>query len=255
MSSPNAFIGDPVVTRSGESDFNRTQPEKFPFLGLIVSGGHTLLILVEGLFKHKILGSTVDDAAGEAFDKGAKMLGLGYPGGPLIDKMAQKGNKDFHKFPLPMIGEKGYDFSFSGSKTSLLYFLKEINFIDPNSKMIGLKNENINPELINDICASYQDSITEILYKKTLKAAKEFGVKEIALSGGVSANSGLRNKFLGLKKSGYNIYFPDLSLSTDNAAMIGLMGYLQYINADVKDYYNGDTLKVNAFPKLDQTGF
>ncbi|CAN5522164.1 tRNA (adenosine(37)-N6)-threonylcarbamoyltransferase complex transferase subunit TsaD [soil metagenome] len=240
----NDSIQAPNLPRSGE-----TQPEKYPFLGLIVSGGHTLLILVKGLFEHTILGSTVDDAAGEAFDKGAKMLGLGYPGGPLIDKYAKNGNKSFHKFPLPMIGEKGFDFSFSGSKTSLLYYLKEIGFKTTSD------TDGRDQELINDICASYQDSITEILFKKTLKAAKQYGVKEIALSGGVSANSELRTKFLTLQQMGFNIYFPDIKLSSDNAGMIGLTGYLHYIKSIDKEYYKNDSLLTNAIPRLDYENF
>ncbi|MDQ3194644.1 MAG: tRNA (adenosine(37)-N6)-threonylcarbamoyltransferase complex transferase subunit TsaD, partial [Bacteroidota bacterium] len=172
------------------------QRAEFPFLGLIVSGGHTLLILVEGMFMHKVLGRTIDDAAGEAFDKVAKLLSLGYPGGPLIDRNAKSGNKDFHKFPLANIRMKDseYDFSFSGIKTSVLYFLRKIEF-----------EKNKNEVLINDICASFQEAVVRSLYDKTFEASVKYGVKQISVSGGVSANSGLRDKFNSLKERGYKV--------------------------------------------------
>lgn len=226
------------------SNFLGEQKEKFPFIGLIVSGGHTLLILVEDFFKHKILGSTIDDAAGEAFDKVAKMLGLGYPGGPMIDSFSRKGNFEYHKFPLANVKENEFDFSFSGIKTSVLYFLKKINFDE-------CKNE----KLISDICASFQHAVVRSLFDKTSSVAKKYNVKEISVSGGVSANSGLQEKFITLADRGYKIYFPKFEYSTDNAAMIGLTGYYKYCNSKDKEEYLINTLKHHAKAKLNYENF
>jgi len=222
------------------------QRAEFPFLGLIVSGGHTLLILVEGMFMHKVLGRTIDDAAGEAFDKVAKLLSLGYPGGPLIDRNAKSGNKDFHKFPLANIRMKDseYDFSFSGIKTSVLYFLRKIEF-----------EKNKNEVLINDICASFQEAVVRSLYDKTFGASVKYDVKQISVSGGVSANSRLRDKFNSLKERGYKVYFPEHEYSTDNAAMIALTGYLRYNFSADKNFFNTGSLKQNAGAKLDYEHF
>ncbi|MEP7146717.1 MAG: tRNA (adenosine(37)-N6)-threonylcarbamoyltransferase complex transferase subunit TsaD [bacterium] len=228
------------------SNFLGGQKAEFPFIGLIVSGGHTLLILVEDFFKHKILGRTIDDAAGEAFDKVAKMLSLGYPGGPLIDRNAKTGDKDFHKFPLAHIKNKrnGYDFSFSGIKTSVLYFLRKIDF-----------EKTKNDILIYDICASFQDAVVKSLYEKTFAASEKYGIKNISVSGGVSANSGLREKFSTLEEKGIQVYFPEQQYSTDNAAMIGLTGYLKYKLSNDKKYFNTGSLKLNAKAKLDYENF
>jgi len=222
------------------SNFLGDQKKQFPFLGLIVSGGHTLLILVEDFFNHKILGSTIDDAAGEAFDKVAKLLGLGYPGGPLIDQRARDGDKSFHKFPLANVKENEFDFSFSGIKTSVLYFLKKINFENYKSE-----------KLINDICASFQNAVVQSLFDKTLSAAKKYQVKDVSISGGVSANKMLQSRFNSLIRQGYNIYFPKPGYSTDNAAMIGLIGYYKYRFSEDKEKYFLETLKHNAKAKLD----
>jgi N6-L-threonylcarbamoyladenine synthase len=159
------------------SPFLNEEEIEFPFISLIVSGGHTLLIFVEDFFKHKILGNTLDDAAGEAFDKVAKMLGLAYPGGPIIDKLSKKGNKSYHKFPIANTKENEYDFSFSGIKTSVLYHLKNIKFDE-------IKND----VLISDICASFQDAVVNTLFEKTLRASRKFKTNTISISGGVSAN-------------------------------------------------------------------
>ena len=193
----------------------------FPFLCLTVSGGHTQIVLVKDYFDMEIVGETLDDAAGEAFDKTAKILNLPYPGGPLIDRHAKSGNPLAFKFPEPQI--KDLDFSFSGLKTSILYFIR--------------KQEKENPDFISehldDICASVQYSIVHILLNKLKKAAQQFGIKEIAIAGGVSANSGLRN---GLEKTaldlGWNVYIPAFEYCTDNAAMIAIAGYQKYLNAD-----------------------
>ncbi len=190
---------------------------KFPFLCLTVSGGHTQIVKVEDYFKMTLLGETIDDAAGEAFDKTAKIMGLNYPGGPLIDKLAKQGNPKAFKFPMPQI--KNLDYSFSGIKTSFLYFLRD-----------QLKvNEHFIEENKADLAASMQYTIVEILMKKLVKAAKQEGIKEIAIAGGVSANSGLRDAIKnGEKKYGWNTYVPDFQFTTDNAAMIAITGLFKY---------------------------
>lgn len=220
------------------------QQEKFPFMGLIVSGGHTLLVLVQSYTDIKILGSTIDDAAGEAFDKVAKILGLGYPGGPLIDKLAKNGDAKYHKFPLAIYKDSEYDFSFSGIKTSVLYYLRKINFAE-------IKND----KLISDVCASFQYAVIESLYKQVMKACRKYNVKIISVSGGVSANSALKEKFNSLKEKGYEVYFPEIQYSMDNAAMIGLTGYLKYINSNNKDFFDKESLKTNAKPRLNYERF
>jgi N6-L-threonylcarbamoyladenine synthase len=222
------------------SSFINTDKPEFPFISLIVSGGHTLLLLVEDFFKHKLLGTTIDDAAGEAFDKVAKMLSLGYPGGPIIDKLAKNGNAKFHKFPIANISNKPYDFSFSGIKTSVLYFLKEIDY-----------QNNKNEKLLSDLCASFQFAVVESLYKKVLKASKEYNVKNISISGGVSANSYLKEKFSGLDKKSFRIYFPSLQYTTDNAGMIGLAAYYKFKLAQDKKYYNNESYNSKAIPRID----
>lgn len=221
------------------SSFIHKDKFDFPFISLIVSGGHTLLIQAEDFFRHKLLGTTVDDAAGEAFDKVAKMLGLGYPGGPLIDKYAKSGNPGFHKFPLAYIKDRKYDFSFSGIKTSVLYFLKSINY-KPGE----------NEKLTADICASFQKAVVDSLYKKTLNAAKELNIMNISVSGGVSANSELKSRFLELKEKGYNIYVPELTYSTDNAGMVGITGYYKYINTKDKNIFSDSTFNMKAMPRI-----
>ncbi len=199
------------------------QPEKpeFPFLCLTVSGGHTQIVLVKDYFHMKVIGQTIDDAAGETFDKVAKIMGLPYPGGPLIDKLAREGNPNAIKFPHPNIHD--LDFSFSGLKTSVLYFLRD-----------RLKE---NPDFIEenkaDLSASVQYTIIEILMHKLRKAARQTGIKHVAIAGGVSANSGLRNAMLEEKeKSGWKVYIPKFEYSTDNAAMIAITGYFKYIKGD-----------------------
>jgi N6-L-threonylcarbamoyladenine synthase len=193
----------------------------FPFLCLTVSGGHTQIVLVKDYFDMEIIGETLDDAAGEAFDKTAKLLKLPYPGGPLIDKHAKDGDPLTFKFGEPQIRDLNY--SFSGFKTSVLYFIRD--------------KEKENPDFIaenlNDICASVQHSIVYILLNKLKKAAKQLGIKEIAIAGGVSANSGLR---AGLKdlagELGWNVYIPAFEYCTDNAAMIAMAAHYKYINRD-----------------------
>lgn len=189
---------------------------RFPFLCLTVSGGHTQIVKVSAPDQMEILGQTLDDAAGEAFDKTGKLLGLEYPAGPIIDKLAQQG-KPVYDFPEPRIPD--LDFSFSGLKTSILYFLKEQIKADPD----------FIPHHLNDICASVQDRIVSILLKRLRKAARRTGIKEIAIAGGVSANSALRNGLAEMgQKEGWQTYIPKFEYCTDNAAMIAVAGYFKY---------------------------
>ena len=193
----------------------------FPFLCLTVSGGHTQIVLVKDYFSMEIIGETLDDAAGEAFDKTAKILNLPYPGGPLIDKHARKGNPLAYKFPEPQI--KGLDFSFSGFKTAVLYFIRDQEKLDPD----------FIDDHLNDICASVQHSIVQILLNKLKKAAIAHGIKDIAIAGGVSANSGLRQGLQDLaKKMNWNVFIPAFEYCTDNAAMIAIAGYHKFLNKD-----------------------
>jgi len=196
----------------------------FPFLCLTVSGGHTQIVLCESPTRMKVIGETIDDAAGEAFDKSAKLLGLPYPGGPLIDKYAKDGNPVKYKFPEPKID--GLNFSFSGLKTAILYFVRDEK----------LKNENFVAENINDICASIQSRIISILLNKLKKAADETGIKNICIAGGVSANSGLRSSFeeMGVKED-WKTYIPPFEYCTDNAAMIAITGYYKYLAGIFED--------------------
>ncbi len=190
---------------------------KFPFICLTVSGGHTQLVLVKGYTNMKVIGQTKDDAVGEAFDKAAKMLGLTYPGGPLIDKYAKLG--DATKFSFPNTSMPGLDYSFSGIKTAILYFLRDE--LKKDSEFIT-KN-------LNDLAASIQFALIKMLLNKLNRAARELNIKEIAIAGGVSANTGLREALEQMKvEKGWNIYVPDFQYCTDNAGMIAMAGYFKY---------------------------
>ncbi len=196
-------------------------PPAFPFLALTISGGHTQIVLVRGYFDMEILGETLDDAVGEAFDKSAKILGLPYPGGPLVDKYAQLGNPKAFKFPKPKV--QGLDFSFSGLKTSILYFIQR------ETK----ENPDFIKENIEDVCASIQYTITGILMDKLKKAVKQTGIKQVAIGGGVSANSGIRKALQEAETTmGWKTYIPKFEYCTDNAAMIGIVGYLKYLEGN-----------------------
>jgi len=196
----------------------------FPFLCLTVSGGHTQIVLCESPSSIKILGETLDDAAGEAFDKSAKLIGLPYPGGPLIDKYAQQGNPKRFSFPEPQI--PGLNFSFSGLKTAILYFLRDEKAKDPD---FIEKNK-------ADICASVQQRIVSILLNKLKKAAIETSIKDICIAGGVSANSDLREGLQELcRKNGWNSFIPPFQYCTDNAAMIAITAYYKYLAGDFTD--------------------
>lgn len=204
------FIDDPKPT--------------FPFLCLTVSGGHTQLVKLHNYFEHEIIGQTIDDAAGEAFDKAAKILGLPYPGGPLIDKYAKLGNPKKFEFPIPQLGE--FEFSFSGLKTSFLYFIQKQTALNPD----------FIEQNLNDICASIQYAIIKQLMKKLIAAAKATGIKQIALAGGVSANSGLRAALeLEGKNRGWQTFIPAFEYCTDNAAMIAIASHYKYLNQDFAD--------------------
>ena len=193
----------------------------FPFLCLTVSGGHTQIVKVKSHFDLEIIGQTIDDAAGEAFDKAAKIMGLPYPGGPLIDKYAQSGNPKAFAFNKPRMDK--YDFSFSGLKTSILYFLQKEVKANPDFVQTNL----------NDLCASIQSTIVAILMDKLELAARETGINHIAMAGGVSANSGLRQALLDREKTlGWTVYLPKFEYTTDNAAMIGIVGYYKFLQGN-----------------------
>lgn len=189
----------------------------FPFLGMTISGGHTQIVRVNNYFEMEVIGETTDDAVGEAFDKSAKILGLPYPGGPLIDKYAKEGNPKAFPFTKPKVA--GLNFSFSGLKTQILYFVQ---------KNVA-ENPNFIAENRNDICASIQHTIINILMDKLKLAVKETGITQIAIGGGVSANSGIRNTLTEAQsKYGWTCYIPKFEYTTDNAAMIGIVGYHKY---------------------------
>ena len=197
---------------------------KFPFLCLTVSGGHTQIVKIESPNKMKVIGTTIDDSAGEAFDKSARILDLSYPGGPLIDKYAKNGNSHAFEFGKPKIKE--LNFSFSGLKTSIARLIQK-GVVD---------NHNFISENLEDLCASIQHSIVNILLKKLEKAIKQTGIKQLAIAGGVSANSYLRSELEKLTKiKGYQLYIPKFEYCTDNAAMIAIAGYFKYLNKDFTD--------------------
>lgn len=199
-----------------ESGKEKIVPQ-FPFLALLVSGGHSQIVKVDDYLKFEVLGHTIDDAVGEAFDKCAKIMGLGYPGGPIVDRLAKEGDPDRFKFAKPHIPDLNY--SFSGIKTSLLYFLRDRMKEDPNF----IKDN------MADICASFQKTLIDILMDKLLKAVKQTGIKQIAIAGGVSANSGLRDRIKseGVKR-GWTTFIPEFKFTTDNAAMIAITGQFKY---------------------------
>ena len=214
-----------VLAHFIKEDENDTDQPKFPFLCLLVSGGNSQIILVKSHDDMEIIGQTIDDAAGEAFDKCAKVMGLGYPGGPIVDKLAKQGNAERFKFSKPNIA--GYDYSFSGLKTSFLYFLRDelktdADFIEKNKE---------------DLCASLQKTIVDILMNKLYHASKELKIKEIAVAGGVSANSGLRAAFEEYsRRYGWKIHIPKFAYTTDNAAMVAISGYYKYLKGEFCGY-------------------
>lgn len=201
------------------------QKPPFPFLAMTISGGHTQIVKVTSYFEMEVLGETIDDAVGEAYDKSGKILGLGYPAGPEIDRRAQLGNPKAYKFTKPKVD--GLNFSFSGLKTAILYFVQRETKANPN-----FVEENL-----NDICASIQYTIVGILIDKLKLALKQTGIKHIAIGGGVSANSGIRKALKDTeKKHGWTTYIPKFEYTTDNAAMIAIVGYLKYLEKDFSDF-------------------
>jgi N6-L-threonylcarbamoyladenine synthase len=200
---------------------NQKPPPGFPFLCLTVSGGHTQIVLVIDYFDMEVIGQTIDDAAGETFDKAAKIMGLPYPGGPVIDTLARNGNPNAFRFAKPDI--PGLDFSFSGLKTSILYFLRDKLRVDP---AFIEKNK-------ADLCASVQATIVSVLMNKLRDAAHQTGITEIAIAGGVSANSLFRSELMAAKEAmKWNVFIPKLEYSTDNAAMIAITGYFKFLKKD-----------------------
>jgi N6-L-threonylcarbamoyladenine synthase len=196
----------------------------FPFLCLLVSGGHTRIIILKSHLQMEVIGSTIDDAAGEAFDKCGKIMGFSYPAGPVIDKLAETGNKNAYLFSKPKV--QGLNFSFSGLKTNFLYFLQDRLREDPDFLR---KNR-------PDLCASLQHTIISILVSKLVKASLQTGISEIGIAGGVSANSGLRNAVIAeAKKRKWNLFIPPIIYTTDNAAMIGITGYYKYLRGEFSD--------------------
>ncbi len=219
------------------------QQLKPPFLALVVSGGHTELIVQRDFSHYKILGRTRDDAVGEAYDKVAKLLGLGYPGGPVIDRLAKQGNPNFVKFPRPYL-PGSYDFSFSGLKTSV------VNYVSgQRSAVPPLKRRRAGSGQVKDIVASFQQAVIEVLVNKTIDTAQKLKMKKIVLAGGVAANSALRSLFdTKTKKAGIKIYYPSPVLCTDNAAMIGSAAYYRLKNKKLK--YHQKMLTFKAEPNL-----
>ena len=218
-------------------DESSNKKPSFPFLCLTISGGHTEIVKISNYFEMEILGSTLDDAVGEAYDKSAKILGLGYPGGPLIDKLAQKGNPKAYPFTKPKVGK--LDFSFSGLKTAILYFIqKEVK-----------QNPNFVKENINDICASIQHTIVSILMEKIENAVKQTGIIEVAIAGGVSANSEIRKRLKEAEKTKkWQTYIPKFEYTTDNAAMIGIVGYYKFLETA----FDSNTTTASARLKVDE---
>ncbi len=213
-----------------EADFKKPP---FPFLAMTISGGHTQIVKVSNYFDLKVIGETIDDAVGEAFDKSGKILGLGYPAGPEIDKRAKLGNPKAYKFTKPKVD--GLNFSFSGFKTAVLYFIQKETKSNPN----------FIEDNLNDICASIQYTIIGILIDKLKLAAKETGISHIAIGGGVSANSGIRQALKdGEQKFGWTTYIPKFEYTTDNAAMIAIVGYLKFLDANFSEQ------TITASPRL-----
>lgn len=212
-------------------DNGQVKPE-FPFLALTISGGHTQIVKVSDYHDMEVIGSTQDDAVGEAFDKTGKLLGLGYPAGPQLDRLAQEGDPKAFEFPVPKA--PGYNYSFSGFKTAVLYFVQKEVKKDPDFIQNNLK----------DICASVQFTLIKILFKKLEKAVQETGIKTVAIGGGVSANSGIRARLNSYTSRGWTVFIPPFEYTTDNAAMIGISAYYKYLKQDFSDF------SVTATPRI-----
>jgi N6-L-threonylcarbamoyladenine synthase len=229
------FVGVNHIEGHLSAIFLEKDPPRFPFIGLVVSGGHTSLFRMDGFGKYRRLGQTRDDAAGEAFDKVAKLLSLGYPGGPIIDELSKKGNPKTIPFPRPSLSKNSFDFSFSGLKTAVVYYVKS------HPEPPGGYPE----ELVRDIVSSFQEAVIDVLVRKTIRAAIDQKVKRIVLSGGVAANEHLRKR---MKETAHeerlSVYVPSPVFCTDNAAMIGVVGY-EYLKRGFRS-----PLSLNAFSNL-----
>jgi len=229
------FVGINHIEAHLSAIFLEERPPRFPFIGLVVSGGHTSLYRMDGFGKYKRLGQTRDDAAGEAFDKVAKLLALGYPGGPIIDELSRAGNPKAIQFPRPVLSKNSLDFSFSGLKTAVVNYVKT----NPPSAM-GYPDS-----LVRDIVSSFQEAVVEVLVKKTVQAAQDQKLKRIVLSGGVAANQRLRQR---MKEESFErklkVYLPSPPFCTDNAAMVGVVGY-EYLKRGIRS-----PLSLNAFSNL-----
>ncbi len=212
------FVGVNHMEAHVISNLLETQKPASPFVNLTVSGGHTQLILVRAPFEYDVLGETIDDAAGEAFDKVAKMLGLEYPGGPAVDRRATQGNPSAIHFPRSSFDPEGYQFSFSGLKTAVLYYLRDVHFDAANASAA----------FVNDVCASFQAAVVDVLVKKLFRAAEAYGVRDVAIAGGVSANSSLRSRATAeADRRGMRLFIPKLEYCTDNGAMVAMTGFLR----------------------------
>lgn len=223
------FIGVNHIEAHLVSNLIADPKPSFPFVSLTVSGGHTQLVLVRGPLEYQLLGETRDDAAGEAFDKAAKMLGIGYPGGPLLDRHARTGNPEAVKFPRPYLHEESFEFSFSGLKTSLLYYLRKHDLTPDRLKQ--------QPQVLADLCASFQAAVVDVLIQKLLMAADRHGVRDIAVAGGVAANSELRARLSQTASDrGLRLFIPAMEFCTDNGAMIAMAGYLKAQNGAASEF-------------------
>jgi N6-L-threonylcarbamoyladenine synthase len=235
FASGKPFVGVNHVEGHLSAIFLEKNPPRFPFIGLVVSGGHTSLFRMDGFGKYKRLGQTRDDAAGEAFDKVAKLLGLGYPGGPIIDELSKKGDPQTIRFPRPSLAKNSLDFSFSGLKTAVVNYVKS----HPEPP------ERYPKELVRNIVSSFQEAVIDVLVKKTIQAAIDQKLKRIVLSGGVAANQHLRKRMSeAAHEEKLSVYIPSPVFCTDNAAMIGVVGY-EYLKKGIRS-----PLSLNAFSSL-----
>jgi N6-L-threonylcarbamoyladenine synthase len=229
------FVGVNHIEAHLSAIFLERKPPRFPFIGLVVSGGHTSLFRVDGFGTYMRLGQTRDDAAGEAFDKVAKLLGLGYPGGPIIDDLSKTGNPKAIRFPRPSLSKNSFDFSFSGLKTAVVHYVK--SHPEPHG--------GYSQDFVRDIVSSFQEAVIDTLVRKTLQAAQHEGIEKIVLSGGVAANQRLRERMKEeASQQKANVYIPSPSFCTDNAAMVGVVGY-EYLKRGVRS-----PLSLNAFSHL-----
>lgn len=231
------FVGVNHMEAHIVSNFIEPPHPGYPFVNLTVSGGHTQLVLVTAPLKYEVLGETRDDAAGEAFDKVAKLLGLEYPGGPAIDKLARKGDPNAIQFPRPYLDTDSYEFSFSGLKTSVLYYLRDARFDRESASRDEI--------FVNNVCASFQSAVVDVLVDKLVRAAKTFRVADIAVAGGVSANSALREALAeAAANNGLKLFVPKFEYCTDNGAMVAMAGYLKFVQG------TSSSLELTAIPNL-----